>query len=189
MHSALGIDWLRDRVNSELNWVRSAAGTAWSKLRDMASYVGKVVAKAVSSLIQYIKPVINKIFSALDFVGSWSRKLASKLHDAFKRYGGCLYKEVCCFFFPFFHPARCCCDGSADFLVLVLQLDAHNTSGGKSVGLTLVAGLDIKVTPSLSFVCNRGSCACRPPLSPHPSPLLAIAPTAGLCGQLLLVLG
>ena len=157
MHSALGIDWLRDRVNSELNWVRSAAGTAWSKLRDMASYVGKVVAKAVSSLIQYIKPVINKIFSALDFVGSWSRKLASKLHDAFKRYGGCLYKEVCQCFFSFPHNARVTTE-MLTFSFIVPQLDAHNTSGGKSVGLTLVAGLDIKVTPSLSFVCNRGSC-------------------------------
>ena len=167
--------------------------------------MGKVVANAISTLVQHLKPTINKIFSSLDFLGSWGRTLARELPQTLRKYGGCLVEEVGSALFSSFFPSQSLSflpshvllssfffslllSFSLSFLpslVLLLffsllsfslflfsllfatrmmsvmaQLDAHHTSGGNSVGLTLVAGLDIKGSPSLAFVCNRGSCEC-----------------------------
>ena len=132
MTSVLGADWLRDHLTNALNWIRGVAGPVWDKLKELSTYVGKVVANAVSTLIQYLKPVINKIFSALDFVGSWARKLAGKLLDAFKTYGGCLYEEVECLLF---------------FFVLFLHLDDPSAHHHRAV-------VCFSVSPSLSHTLH-----------------------------------
>lgn len=126
--SALGLHFIRDQVNHGLNFVRHNNHPVLSVLSNLSQVVVRGVAQFVQFVKPYLKMVMDKLFSALDFMGSWARKLGAKLLGAFQRYGGCLRTE----------------------------LDAHRAA--REAGLTLVAGLDIKMTPSLTFVCNRGSC-------------------------------
>ena len=129
--SALGIDWLRDRVNEVKNYLSQNLSTILSKLSDLGQYVVRAASDFAAAVVQYAKPILEKILSGLEFFGTWAKRIGGNLIGGIKKVAGCLWTE----------------------------LDAHGTSGGSSVGLTLVAGLDLKLTPSLSVVCNRISCS------------------------------
>ena len=127
---ALGIDWLKNQVNEMKSSLSNAYFATLNKLGNFSQYVSRTAADFSTAFVQYAKPVLEKLFSGLEFFGSWAKKIGSGLIAGVKEVAGCLWTE----------------------------LDAHGTSGGSSVGLTMVAGLNLKLVPSLAFVCNRISC-------------------------------
>ena len=136
--SALGINKIRDDLKDAFKGPSSSSSEI-KKLEEQHEnakhYLSYCMTHFSDALLRFLPTVIEKAFSPLSFFGEWTKMYASNMITAIQE--NLEESESSC---------------------LLAELDAHHTSGGSSVGLTFVAGLDMKLTPSLSFVCNRGSC-------------------------------